>query len=225
MKTKAIAVLKGAGAAMLALVLCADTLAQSAPPREAPREGSGLGMPQGKPTAPKIIHLPPAGDNSNCQTSTVVGGMHYPAQSCAQSQGNFMSTVLKSYHLTSKCPTGQVLEGASNITCQNAPIPGFSTGSVYTATACCSLPPVVISNLPMQGGNENTPCPKIGGTYQRAAAASVAYLGIMLANLDQQCGSKGPGFKLKSIKFLSCAADPRGVGFGPNASADITCGP
>jgi hypothetical protein len=84
--------------------------------------------------------------------------------------------------------------------------------------------PVVIPNLPMQGGNENTPCPQTGVVVTRANAPSVPYLNIMLANLDLQCATKGPGFKLLSIKFLTCRPDPRGPGFGPNATADLTCG-
>jgi hypothetical protein len=84
-------------------------------------------------------------------------------------------------------------------------------------------PPVTISNLPMQGGNEKTPCPALGVIFKRSDAASIPYLGIMLPNLDQQCGSKGPWLRVATVKFLKCAPDPRGKGFGPNASADITC--
>jgi hypothetical protein len=83
---------------------------------------------------------------------------------------------------------------------------------------------VVIPNLPMQGGNEKTPCPVLGVVYTRADAPLVPYLNIMLANLDQQCATKGPGLKLVSIKFRTCCSDPRGPGFGPNATADLTCG-
>lgn len=82
----------------------------------------------------------------------------------------------------------------------------------------------VIFNLSMQGGNEKTPCPGLGVVYMRANASSVPYLKILLAALDQQCAAKGPGLKLQSINFLTCSPDPRGVGFGPNASADLTCG-
>ncbi len=84
-------------------------------------------------------------------------------------------------------------------------------------------PPGTISNLPMQGGNENTPCPALGVTYKRSDAAAVPYLGIMLPNLDKQCGSKGPGLLVATVKFLKCAPDPRGKGFGPVANADLTC--
>lgn len=51
------------------------------------------------------------------------------------------------------------------------------------------------------------------------------YLNILLPNLDQRCATTGPGFKLQSIKLLTCAPDPRGPGFGPNATADLSCGP
>lgn len=83
--------------------------------------------------------------------------------------------------------------------------------------------PVTISNLNMQGGNHNTPCPALGRLYQRADAQAEPYLGILLGALDQQCGLKGPGLRLATIQFLRCAPDPRGEGFGPNASADLTC--
>ncbi len=82
----------------------------------------------------------------------------------------------------------------------------------------------IISNLPMQGGTENTPCPPLGVVLPRSTTTPV-YLAIMLPGLDMQCSTKGPGFKLQSIKFLTCAPDPRGPGFGPNATADLTCGP
>jgi hypothetical protein len=82
-----------------------------------------------------------------------------------------------------------------------------------------------ILNLPMQGGNENTPCPALQTVFTRANAPSVPYLNIMLPSLDLQCATRGPGFKMQSIKFLTCSPDPRGPGFGPNATADLTCGP
>lgn len=82
-----------------------------------------------------------------------------------------------------------------------------------------------ILNLPMQGGNETTPCPALQTIFTRANAPSVPYLNIMLSNLDLQCAGKGPGFKLQAIKFLTCSPDPRGPGFGPNATADLMCGP
>jgi hypothetical protein len=82
-----------------------------------------------------------------------------------------------------------------------------------------------ILNLPMQGGNENTPCPALQTVFTRANAPSVPYLNIMLPSLDLQCATRGPGFKVQSIKFLTCSPDPRGPGFGPNATADLTCGP
>jgi hypothetical protein len=82
-----------------------------------------------------------------------------------------------------------------------------------------------ILNLPMQGGNETTPCPTLQTVFTRANAPSIPYFNIMLPNLDLQCATRGPGFKLQSIKFLTCSPDPRGAGFGPNATADLTCGP
>jgi hypothetical protein len=82
-----------------------------------------------------------------------------------------------------------------------------------------------ILNLPMQGGNENTPCPALQTVFTRANAPSVPYLNIMLPGLDAQCATRGPGLRMQSIRFLTCAPDPRGPGFGPNATADLTCGP
>lgn len=92
----------------------------------------------------------------------------------------------------------------------------------------CPKPYVDILNLPMQGGNEHTQCPAIGQLYTRAQAMSAPvtdYLHIMLAVLDMQCATKGAGFKMQQITFLKCAPDPRGPGFGPNATANLSCGP
>jgi hypothetical protein len=86
-------------------------------------------------------------------------------------------------------------------------------------------PPPTFPGLNMQGGNENTPCPALQTVLTRANAPSVPYFNIMLPNLDARCASTGPGLKVQSIKFLTCSPDPRGPGFGPNASADVTCGP
>jgi hypothetical protein len=83
---------------------------------------------------------------------------------------------------------------------------------------------VVISNLPMRGGNQNTPCPGLNVVYTQAKASSVPYLSVLLANLNQRCATQGPGLQLFSIKYLTCSPDPRGPGFGPNATADLTCG-
>ena len=82
---------------------------------------------------------------------------------------------------------------------------------------------MIISNLSMQGENETTACPRPGIVYQRSDAATVPYLGTLLTNLDQQCESKGGGLRVATVKFLECAPDPRGKGFGPNAKANITC--
>jgi hypothetical protein len=103
--------------------------------------------------------------------------------------------------------------------------PGTVSGLLVNAKLEARCPVCLdILNLPMQGGNEHTPCPGLGVVYTRAQAPSVPYLQIMLPNLDQQCATKGPGVKMLSIKFKTCCADPRGPGFGPNATADLTCG-
>ena len=183
--------------------------------------------------APGPIAVPAVGDTRACsQPGVTVAGMHYPRQTCAQSQTDFTSNALKNFHLASKCPSGQALKGVDSISCQNAPIAGYGTGSVYTATTCCSAPapapapaPPDVRDLPMQGGDQHTACPPLGAALPRSAATTAPYLGIMLANLDQRCASVGPGFKLTAIKFLSCAPDSRGPGFGPPARADIICGP
>lgn len=110
--------------------------------------------------------------------------------------------------------------------------PGSVSGLLVKATITprCPVCPqtVVIPNLPMQGGNENTACPVLGQVFTRAQAASApatSYLHIMLASFDLQCATKGPGFKMQQVKFLTCCADARGPGFGPNATANLTCGP
>jgi hypothetical protein len=164
-------------------------------------------------------------NGSDCAKTVVVSGIHFPNKTCAQSSAEFQAGLLTSFFFTSKCPQDAPLRSVFDISCQNAPIPGFATGSVYQGTACCgkAAPPVTISNLPMQGGDEKTPCPALGVIFKRSDAASVPYLGILLPNLDQQCGAKGPELLVATVKFLKCAPDPRGKGFGPNASADITC--
>lgn len=88
-----------------------------------------------------IVTPPPLGA---CITQTPVSGLHYPAQSCNQSTPGFLAGMMTSYHFTSKCTAPNTLLGVTNVTCQNAPIPGFPTGSVYQGTACCGTvaPPV-----------------------------------------------------------------------------------
>lgn len=85
-----------------------------------------------------VITPPPSGP---CTNQVVVSGMHYPTQSCAQSTPGFLAGMLTSFHFTSKCPPPNQLLGVTNVTCQNAPIPGFPTGSVYQGTACCGIIP------------------------------------------------------------------------------------
>jgi hypothetical protein len=82
---------------------------------------------------------------------------------------------------------------------------------------------ITIDNLPMQGGDEKTPCPPIGVTFKRSGADAVPYLKAVLPGLDKQCAFKGPGLVTSTIKFVRCTPDPRGAGFGPVASADLTC--
>jgi hypothetical protein len=161
----------------------------------------------------------------SCTKTVEVAGMHYPNKTCAETYAQFLAGMMTSYHLKSKCPLDAPLSAVYNVSCQDAPIPGFPNGSVYKATACCGkgAPPVTISNLPMQGGNEKTACPPLNVAFSRADAANVPYLQIMLPNLDLQCGTKGPGYKLSSITFTKCAKDPRGVGFGPNVTANLVC--
>lgn len=161
----------------------------------------------------------------SCTKTVEVSGMHYPNKTCAETYAQFLAGMMTSYHLTSKCPKDAPLKAVYNISCQDAPIPGFPNGSVYKATACCGTgsPSVTIANLPMQGGNEKTACPPLNVAFSRADAANVPYLQTMLPNLDLQCGTKGPGYKVSSVTFTKCAKDPRGTGFGPNATANLVC--
>jgi hypothetical protein len=117
----------------------------------------------------------------------------------------------------------------ADVTNQAGTVSGLLVKATLTPR-CPVCPPstVVIPNLPMQGGNENTPCPVLGQVFTRAQAVgspSTSYLHIVLPVLDLQCATKGPGFKMQQITFLTCCADPRGPGFGPNATANLTCGP
>jgi lysyl endopeptidase len=83
---------------------------------------------------------------------------------------------------------------------------------------------VTISDLPLQAGNETTPCPEPGTTYSRADVTSVPYLLAAIGVLDKQCSLNEPGLIATSVTFVRCAKDPRGTGFGPNATVNITCG-
>jgi hypothetical protein len=83
-----------------------------------------------------------------------------------------------------------------------------------------------IPGLSIQAGNEKTPCPTIGEEIARDRVESVPYYqAVSLALLDKRCSDAFPGLKLQSIKTVRCAPDPRGPGFGPNATADLTCSP
>jgi hypothetical protein len=88
----------------------------------------------------------------DCVKTVVVSGLHYPDKTCAQSAADFQAGLLTSFHFTSKCPPDAPLKAVFDISCQNAPIPGFSTGSVYQGTACCgkAARPVTTSSLPAQ---------------------------------------------------------------------------
>lgn len=88
-----------------------------------------------------IVTPPPSGA---CVSQTIVSGLHYPTQSCSQSTPGFLAGMMTSFHFKSKCTAPNTLLGVTNVSCQNAPIPGFPTGSVYQGTACCG----VIAALP-----------------------------------------------------------------------------
>jgi hypothetical protein len=99
-------------------------------------------------------------------------------------------------------------------------LPASSLDQVHTVRGSGA---VTINDLPTQAGDENTACPASGAPYTRADAATVPYLRLVLPGLDQQCSFKGPGLVAASVTFLKCSKDPRGAGFGPNASANVTC--
>jgi hypothetical protein len=99
-------------------------------------------------------------------------------------------------------------------------LPSASTDELHTVIGGSA----VIPNLPMQGGDETTPCPRLDAPLTRADAASIPYLRAVLPGLDKQCTLKGAGFVATFVRFTKCASDPRGKGFGPNATADVTCG-
>ena len=104
-------------------------------------------------------------------------------------------------------------------------VSGLIVNAKVTAR-CPVCPNGYVPNLPMQGGNETTACPALT-VYTRAQVLALpltAYPQIMLPNLDQRCAGISPGWKLQQIKFTKCAPDARGKGFGPNATADLTCG-
>jgi hypothetical protein len=152
-------------------------------------------------------------------TSTCSGPLTYPF--CFKTPGMPLNFPVS---LTTPLQTLNV-----DVTNQPQTISGLAVKATLTAR-CPVCPPtsVDIPNLPMQGGNENTPCPVLGQVFTRAqvqALPATSYVHIMLPNLDLQCASKGPGFTMQKIVFLTCSPDPRGPGFGPNATATLTCGP
>lgn len=106
---------------------------------------------------------------------------------------------------------------------------GPAQGSVFLASSA-QLEQVVggegqvtIGDLSLQAGDETTPCPDTGATYTRAQAAEVPYLRAAFSGLEKQCALKGTELRAASITVVRCAKDPRGNGFGPNASVNLTC--
>ena len=86
-----------------------------------------------------VLAVPTPLPTNACTVAVAVNNLHYPTQTCAQTQSNFVSGLQTSYHFNSKCPTGTKLLGVLDATCQNAPIPGFSSGSIYGGIACCGV--------------------------------------------------------------------------------------
>jgi hypothetical protein len=124
-------------------------------------------------------------------------------------------------------PAGQ--QGACNLGAQISTVT-VDPGDVSTMTVAFvtnkkgTSGSAEILNFPTVG-IPNIPCPLTGIGYTRADALTVAYLVSLLGVFDQQCATKGPGFKLQSLKLLTCSPDPHGPGFGSNATADLICGP
>jgi|GEM_PF-2568031 len=102
-------------------------------------------------------------------------------------------------------------------------------GSVFVASSAQLVQEVggegaaTINDLSMQAGDDTTPCPTLGATFSRAQAAEVPYLRAALSGLDRQCSLKDAALKASSITVVRCAKDPRGKGFGPNATVNLTC--
>ena len=94
-----------------------------------------------------IVTPPPSGA---CISQPVVSGLHYPTQSCTQSTPGFLAGMMTSFHFKSKCTAPNTLLGVTNVSCQNAPIPGFPTGSVYQGTACCCIVAPLFGSITIQ---------------------------------------------------------------------------
>ncbi|HBA60783.1 MAG TPA: hypothetical protein DCZ92_08185 [Elusimicrobia bacterium] len=77
---------------------------------------------------------------AGCKKAVVVTGMHYPALNCAQSKADFMGGMMTSSHFISRCAP-DILLSVQDISCQDHPVNGFSSGAVYKGTACCGEPP------------------------------------------------------------------------------------
>ena len=158
-----------------------------------------------------------AGTGANVGNGGTTGAIVKPVGTHSVSETAATGTNLSNYTAVIS-GTGCASSGAVNLAA------GDNITCTITNTRKVVVPATkILSNYPMQGGDQNTPCPTLGVVLPRSPAPP--YLAIMLPNLDMVCSTQGPGFKLQSIKFLTCAPDPRGPGFGPNATADITCGP
>lgn len=81
---------------------------------------------------------------------------------------------------------------------------------------------IVLSNLPLQAGTDQTPCPRAGTTVSRQQAQQIPLLQSATAVLDKTCAARDAGI-FTSVTVLSCERDPRGAGFGPQATINLTC--
>lgn len=120
---------------------------------------------------------------------------------------------------TSKIGNGTHVVTAEFVPPAGSVLLGSSTDRTYTIGARDT---VVIRDLPMQAGTDQTPCPPLGVAYSRDAIANVPLLQYAVKNFDATCAASNAG-ELLSVAVLKCEKDPRGQGFGPNATVNLTC--
>jgi hypothetical protein len=179
--------------------------------------------------SPHVTHLPHQGQWRACDARMPATNLHYPSQTCRQSSRNFLAHWQRNFHLRKQCPSGMAMRGISQITCTDAPMLGFKSGSVYNATVCCepsysaaaSSPlsqsaPVftqhtqsfTLPNIEMRlESTAKMPCPELGISHPRATVSFVPLLRAQEPGLDRRCAAQG-GSRFLSAVIHSCSAQP-----------------
>lgn len=138
-----------------------------------------------------------AGQNRSCTKNVVVTGMHYPEMTCAQSKEDFLDGMMTSYHFISKCQAG-VLLAVYDVSCQDMPLHGFSSGSVYKGTACCGKVP------PAKACEQITDPEVCVATYCKDSGNKC----VLTAGSTCACATRSPARKCAKTVAVSGLHDP-----------------